>query len=543
MDFKNFLRGDVDVAPGGSLHHPPPPPLSTTIVTSLVDEPIDGDVPGQETKFDFDLIVLGGGSGGISCAKRAAELGARVALCDFVRPSPAGSTWGLGGTCVNVGCIPKKLFHQAALIGEQRRHAAESFGWCPPDIETEKHVNWSVLTSNVKDHIQSLNYGYEMDLEKKNVTYFNAFAQFVDGHRIKLCCPIGPLDKREVTSRRFVLAMGGRPTLPSDVPGAVQHSISSDDLFTLPQAPGKTLVVGASYVALECAGFLTGLGFHATVMMRSIPLRGFDQDMAEKVVEFMELQGTRFLKGVVPTRVDVDPFTNTKVVTYARTIKAEGNTMEEHFDTVLFAVGRRPEILAVNPSAAGGIQLAPNTGKIVVDQFERTSVPHIYAVGDIIEGGLELTPVAIRAGKLLAERLYGRSVQVMQYTGVPTCVFTPLEYGCVGLSEEAALERYGVIEVYHSYMTPLEWTVPHLPENGSYVKVIVNPFDNERVIGFHILSPNAGEITQGMAVALRAKITKAVLDETVGIHPTIGEEMTILKVTKSSGANAKKTGC
>lgn len=273
-------------------------------------------------------------------------------------------------------------------------------------------------------------------------------------------------------------------------------------------------------------------------MMRSVPLRGFDQQMAEKACEWMESHGTKFIRGCVPTAVEKKE-DGTFSVSYKNS--STGETTAIVVDTVLFATGRKPETTAVNVAAAG-VQLSPS-GRVIVDPFERSSVPHIYAIGDIIEGGVELTPVAIKAGRLLADRLYNRGFTLMNYQTVPTTIFTPLEYGAVGLSEEAAEEQYGMIEVYHTAFKPLEWTVPHLPDNACYMKIIVNPFDNERVLGFHILAPNAGEITQGVALALTAGVTKSVFDETVGIHPTVAEDMTTLRITKSSGESAQKSAC
>lgn len=489
----------------------------------LVDE-------GPDAGFDYDLLVIGGGSGGLAAAKRAADHGKNVALCDFVQPSPAGTTWGLGGTCVNVGCIPKKLMHTAALQREMMMHQAESYGLG----KQVPHCDWTTLQTNILMHIKSLNWAYSTDLRSKGVTYLNAYARFVDPHTVD--CTDKKGQTKRVTARRILLATGGRPAFP-DIPGAKEFGISSDDIFMSKKDPGKTLVVGASYVSLECAGFLNGIGREATVMIRSIPLRGFDQEMAGKIVDYMEAHGIKFIREAIPTKLEKLPDGRIEV-TYQNTAGQNGKDI---FDTVLFAVGRKPEVTKINLEVTG-VQLA-GSGKIAVDRCERTSVPHIYAIGDIIEGGLELTPVAIKAGNLLADRLYNGGTELMDYSNIPTTVFTPLEYGAVGLSEEKALERYPSVEVYHSSFKPLEWTVPHLDDNACYVKMIVNPLDDNRVLGFHILAPNAGEIVQGVGVAIKCKATKAMFDQTIGIHPVIAEEMTTLKVTKSSGSSAEKGGC
>lgn len=563
MDFRSFLKGEsMEVNPSAApVASTGAPTVAPAAPAASREGAVDPDTPEMSgVSYDYDLLVIGGGSGGLAASKRASELGARTALCDFVQASPQGTTWGLGGTCVNVGCIPKKLMHTAALHGEAIRHAAPSFGWKvggsssgeasaqhggasalgrPEGEEPASdgpHCDWMTLRDNVDGHIRSLNFGYGVDLRKKGVKYFNAYATFVDAHTCELKTKKG--DVTRVTARRILLATGGRPTLP-DIPGAQEYGVSSDDIFKMKRDPGRTLVVGASYVALECAGFLNGIGRPTTVMMRSIPLRGFDQDMAGRIVTHMEAAGASFIRECVPTSVTKLESGALRVTWANAKTNAEAGSGE--YDTVLFAIGRTPETSRINLAATGVALTA--SGHVVVDGFERTSVPHIYAIGDIIKGGLELTPVAIKAGRLLADRLFGQGTQKMDYNTVPTTVFTPLEYGCVGLSEEKAEERYGVIEVYHTSFTPLEWTVPHLGDNVCYMKLIVNPIDSERVLGFHILSPNAGEITQGVAVALKCGATKQQFDDTIGIHPTIAEDFTLLKITKSSGESATKSGC
>eukprot|EP01126_Amoeba_proteus_P066770 TRINITY_DN9727_c0_g1_i2.p1 TRINITY_DN9727_c0_g1~~TRINITY_DN9727_c0_g1_i2.p1 ORF type:complete len:283 (+),score=58.70 TRINITY_DN9727_c0_g1_i2:77-925(+) len=244
-----------------------------------------------ERKYDYDLLVIGGGSGGLACAKEAASLGARVSLCDYVKPSSQGSIWGLGGTCVNVGCIPKKLMHRAALLREDFNDA-KHFGW---DLDTSKStLHWERLVESVQNHIKSLNFGYRSQLRSKDVSYHNELARFIDPHTVVTRNKKGLEQTR--TAKNFLVAVGGRPSLP-DIPG-IEHVITSDDIFSLTRSPGKTLVIGASYIALECAGFLNGFGFDTTVMVRSIVLRGFDQQMATLVKEYMERSGVKFVQGV-----------------------------------------------------------------------------------------------------------------------------------------------------------------------------------------------------------------------------------------------------
>jgi len=281
--------------------------------------------------------------------------------------------------------------------------------------------------------------------------------------------------------------------------------------------------------------------------MRSIPLRGFDQQMAGQIVSYMKEEGVNFIEGASPTSIEqLDD--GAKMVHWKLSDGTEGSGK---YDTVLFAVGRDVCTDQMGLENAG-VVINPKNKKIPVVN-EQTNVPHIYAIGDVIDGDslnppsalTELTPVAIQAGKLLAKRLYEDATKVMDYQKVATTVYTPLEYGCVGLSEDEAINLYGEerIEVYHAYYKPLEWTVPHRGDNACYTKLICSIDDNERVLGFHICGPNAGDITQGFAVAMKCGATKQDFDDTVGIHPTTAEEVTTLSVTKRSGESAERTGC
>uniref|UniRef100_D3Z0H7 Thioredoxin reductase 3 n=1 Tax=Mus musculus TaxID=10090 RepID=D3Z0H7_MOUSE len=377
----------------------------------------------DDSAHDYDLIIIGGGSGGLSCAKEAANLGKKVMVLDFVVPSPQGTTWGLGGTCVNVGCIPKKLMHQAALLGHALQDA-KKYGW---EYNQQVKHNWEAMTEAIQSHIGSLNWGYRVTLREKGVTYVNSFGEFVDLHKIK----VQQLEKG---------------------------------------LPGKLKVVAKSTEGPE--------------------------------------------------------------------------TVEGIYNTVLLAIGRDSCTRKIGLEKIG-VKINEKNGKIPVNDVEQTNVPHVYAIGDILDGKPELTPVAIQAGKLLARRLFGVSLEKCDYINIPTTVFTPLEYGCCGLSEEKAIEMYKKenLEVYHTLFWPLEWTVAGRDNNTCYAKIICNKFDNERVVGFHLLGPNAGEITQGFAAAMKCGLTKQLLDDTIGIHPTCGEVFTTLEITKSSGLDITQKGC
>lgn len=490
----------------------------------------------QTHNYDYDILVIGGGSGGLAASKEAARHGKKVAVLDFVKPSPAGTTWGLGGTCVNVGCIPKKLMHQAALLGEAVNDA-KSFGW---EVEKEavKH-SWTKMVEEIQNHIGGLNWGYRVALREKSVTYLNEYAEFVDDHTLKTTNKKGK--EKTITAEKFILATGGRPKYPK-IPGG-EFGISSDDIFSLPHNPGKTLLIGASYIALECAGFLAALGCDTTVMVRSILLRGFDEQMAVKIGEYMEDHGVNMIRECVPTSIErIEEGSPGKVKVYAK--YKDGTEFVDEFNTVIYAIGRDACTANIGLGKVG-VQLNPKNGKILHDTKEQTNVPNIFAIGDVLDDKPELTPVAIQAGKLLARRLCGVSEMVTDYANICTTVFTPLEYGCCGLSEEEAKEKFGEedVEVYHQSFWPLEWTVAHRPENSCYCKLLCLKSQNEKVVGFHYLGPNAGEVTQGFGIAIKMGATKDDFDNLVGIHPTTAENFTTMEITKSSGVDASASGC
>merc|ERR1711988_270377 len=309
---------------------------------------------------------------------------------------------------------------------------------------------------------------------------------------------------------------------------------------------GKVCVIGASYVTLECAGFMTALGFDVTVLVRSILLRGFDQEMAELIKDYMSRHGTKFIDGVTPKKIVKDEATGKFTVTFGG---KTGPEQTEVYDTIFNGTGRLPCTGGLGLENAG-VKMT-DWGEIPVDK-EQTNIPNIYAIGDVIEGIWELTPVAIQAGKMLAERLYAGASLYMDYHTIPTTVFTPLEYGAIGYAEEDALAKFGEenIEVYHTVFTPLEWSLaPDFDEPDAFdlyekdktaclAKLVCLKTDAERVVGLHYCGPNAGEVTQGFATAMRLGATKLDFDMTIGIHPTCAENFTTLKVTKSSGESA-----
>jgi thioredoxin reductase (NADPH) len=311
-------------------------------------------------------------------------------------------------------------------------------------------------------------------------------------------------------------------------------------LFWLEKSPGKTLVVGASYVALECAGFLHHIGLDVTLMVRSIFLRGYDQDMANRIGVYMEKHGVKMLKETVPIELKKEPSGKIRVL-YEKVKTSQKS--EELFDTVLLAIGRKADTAGLHLENAG-LKVLEN-GKLEVSDYEQSDVDNIYGIGDVVQGRPELTPVAIKAGVMLAQRMMGKHAEPMDYTNIPSTVFTPLEYSFCGLSEDEAIKQFTKekIEVYHTSFKPLEWNFLETREDDvCYTKVIVEKA-TDKILGFHYLGPNAGEVAQGYSVALKCGVTKTMWDNTVGIHPTCAEGMLSLNQTKSKNPNAKKTGC
>jgi thioredoxin reductase (NADPH) len=485
----------------------------------------------MEAEYEYDLFVIGGGSGGIKAATTAAKLGAKVAVADYVVPSPFGTTWGLGGTCVNVGCIPKKLFHYASLLGEAKEDS-NAVGW---DVEPHGTHDWKKMTDSVQKYIRNLRWNAKLVLGEMKIKYYNMLAKFVDDHTVEVYDP--KKEKREtVTAKNILIAVGGRPTTLAHIPNFKELTISSDDVFYLKQNPGKTLVVGASYIALECAGFLKGLGNDVTVMVRSVLLRSFDQSAATRVGKFMESKGTKFIYGAVPEAIEKLEDGRKKVSFRDQ----NGNIQSDVYDSILVAIGRVANTPYLNLEAAG-VKIDAENNKVFTNEFEQTSTPNIYCVGDCAFGKPELTPPAVMAGKLLSERLFNGSKKLMNYKMIATTVFTPLEYSIIGYGEDEAINIFGRnnITAYHTVFKPLEWIyIENRPNDLCYVKMICKKDENEKVIGLHYVGPNAGEVVQGFSVAVNLGATREDFANTVGIHPTCAEEVLELNVPSDQSPEA-----
>jgi len=442
---------------------------------------------------EYDLFVIGGGSGGVRAARMAGSRGARVALAE------AGA---LGGTCVNLGCIPKKLYSYASHYGEAFEEA-HGFGWSG----ASPTFDWETLKRNRAIEIMRLNGVYEKLLIGAGVQLARGRARLVDAHTVET-------DGERVRARNILVATGGLPARPH-FPGR-ELAISSNEMFDLEPFPQRLLVVGGGYIACEFASIFNGLGSRVMQVYRGAQvLRGFDDDIRNFVAAEMVKKGVE-----VRTNAHVDLLQRAAGGLWA-TLQ-DGNTIE--VDAVLAATGRRPNVAGLGLEAAG-VQVNER-GAIAVDDEFRTSVPHICAIGDVIDR-VQLTPVALAEAMALVDRLFGSGKRRMDYEKIPTAVFTHPTVGTVGLTEAQARERHGRVRIYRSEFKPLKHTLSTSSERA-LMKLVVDDA-SDRVLGVHMVGADAGEIVQGFAVALKAGATKAVFDATIGIHPTAAEEFVTMR--------------
>jgi glutathione reductase (NADPH) len=442
--------------------------------------------------MDFDLFVIGGGSAGVRCGRIAAGHGARVGVAE-------GRFWG--GTCVNVGCVPKKLLVQAAEYGAWADDAA-GFGW---QIKKGPH-DWAKLIA-AKDHeIGRLNAIYRKLLEGAGVTLFDAHARFVDPHTLDV-------GGKRVTAERIVIATGGHPVRP-EIPGA-ELGIISDAAFFLPNMPKRVVIVGGGYIAVEFAGIFAGLGAETHLVYRqSLPLRGFDHDLRTGLAEAMASGGITLHPGCAP--VSVEAAGDARVLHLG-----EGRGLTA--DLVFFATGRVPATQGLGLDAAGVV--TARGGAVPVDPELRTNVPHIYAIGDVTDR-MNLTPVATAEGHALADSLFGARPRSVSLRNVPTAVFSTPPIGTVGLTEEEAAAE-GPADIYLARFTPMRHNLSGRARKTT-MKLVVDQA-SQKVVGAHMLGEDAGEIMQGLAIAVTCGATKADFDRTIGIHPTAAEEFVTLR--------------
>ena len=446
----------------------------------------------------YDYIVIGGGSGGIASVNRAAMHGKRCALIE------AGE---LGGTCVNVGCVPKKVMWHAAQV-------ADAIGRYGPDYGFDTTVNrfdWDTLVRNRSAYIGRIHASYAAGLEKNKVDVIRGFARFVDARTVEV-------GGERLTAGHILIATGGRPVRP-DLPGA-EHGLDSDGFFALPALPRRTAVVGAGYIAVELAGVLNALGSQTHLFVRKhAPLRNFDPLLSDTLVEAMRAEGPQLHTHASPTalRKNADG-----------SLTLELGDGEHHTtDCVIWAIGRAPHTAGLRPQAAG--VMLDERGYVRVDKYQDTNVPGIHAVGDVT-GQVELTPVAVAAGRRLAERLFnGKPDAHLDYGNIPSVVFSHPPIGTVGLTEPEAREQYGddAVKVYQSAFTAMYSAVTRHRQSARMKLVCVGP--DERIVGIHGIGHGMDEILQGFAVALKMGATKRDFDDTVAIHPTAAEEFVTMR--------------
>lgn len=447
----------------------------------------------------YDYIAIGGGSGGIASINRAASYGKKCAIIEAKH---------LGGTCVNVGCVPKKVMFYGAQIAEAINHYASDYGF---DVTLNK-FDFAKLVESRQAYISRIHTSYNNVLAKNNVDVINGFAKFVNANTVEV-------NGEQITADHILIATGGRPSRP-DIKGA-EYGIDSDGVFALNALPKRVAVVGAGYIAVELAGVLNSLGAETHLFVRqNTPIRSFDPLIIDTLVEVLTQDGITLHSKAIPQEV-------IKNADSSLTLKLEDGR-ETVVDTLVWAIGREPATDNINLAATG---VATNErGFIKVDKYQNTNVKGIYAVGDIIEGGIELTPVAVAAGRRLSERLFNnRPTEHLDYNLVPTVVFSHPPIGTIGLTEPKAVEQYGAenVKVYKSSFTPMYSAVTQHRQPCRMKLVCVGK--DEKIVGLHGIGFGVDEMIQGFAVAIKMGATKADFDNTVAIHPTGSEEFVTMR--------------
>lgn len=447
------------------------------------------------TAYDFDLFVIGAGSGGVRAARIAASYGARVAIAEEFR---------FGGTCVIRGCVPKKLMVYASRFADDFNDA-EGFGWSIGDPD----FSWPELVRAKNNEITRLEGLYRGNLERNGVHVFRHRAHLTDAHTIALS------DGRSVTAERILIATGARPRIDAGLDGR-EHVITSNEVFDLKELPQRILIAGGGYIAVEFASIFNGLGSEVTLVYRGEKiLRGFDEDMRDGLTAALRARGVTILTNELCTKIE-------KIGSSLTAELKSGETFEA--DQVLFAIGREPNTFDLGLADAGVHTGA--AGEIMVDDQSRTNVANIYAVGDVTNR-VNLTPVAIREGHAFADTIYGNKPVTVDYANIPTAVFTTPEIGTVGLTETQAIGQGHKIDIYKSAFRPMKVILGGRDER-TLMKLIVDA-ETDVVLGLHILGPDAAEIVQMAAIALRLKATKADFDATMALHPSAAEELVTLR--------------
>ncbi|MBV8360436.1 MAG: glutathione-disulfide reductase [Deltaproteobacteria bacterium] len=443
--------------------------------------------------YDFDLFTIGAGSGGVRASRIAASYGAKVGVAEERY---------LGGTCVNVGCIPKKLLVYASEFSEAFEDAA-GFGW----NRGRPSFDWRTLIANKDREIERLNGVYERLLTGAGAQIMRSRAQLLDAHTVAI-------DGKRLTARYVLVATGSWPTMPSF--HGVELAISSNEAFHLSELPARILIVGGGYISVEFAGIFHGLGVEVTQVHRGpLFLRGFDDDLRAALADEMRKRGIVLHFGTQVT--GLERAANGIVATLSSGARLE-------VDLVMCATGRHPNSAGLGLEKAG-VELDRNSA-IIVNEYSQTSIDNIYAVGDVTDRK-NLTPVAIAEGHAVADLLFGGRSRIIDHDNVPSAVFSQPPIATVGLTEAEGRARYGAVEIYKSVFRPLKHTLSGRDERA-LMKLVVEP-KSGRVIGAHMLGPDAGEIIQGLAIALKCGATKAQFDATIGIHPTAAEEFVTMR--------------
>ncbi len=448
------------------------------------------------TEFDTDLFVIGGGSGGVRAARIAAGYGARVMIAEEYR---------MGGTCVIRGCVPKKLLVYASHIQHEIEDAA-GYGWTIPSAT----FDWPTLIANKDKEIARLEAAYTANVEKAGAQVIKSRAVFEDAHTLRLA------DGKTIRARHVLIATGGAPNHGRMIPG-IEHVISSNEVFHLPELPKRILIQGGGYIALEFACIFAGLGSDVTVIYRGDNiLRGFDHDVRAHVRAEMEKDGITVLTGCTVERVERhrDEFTSHL---------SNGSSVAT--DKVMFAIGRHPNVANLGLEKAG-VAINPKNGGVAVDGFSQTSAPNIYAIGDVTHR-FNLTPVAIREGHAFADTVFGHRPVQVDHAYIPTAVFSQPQVGVVGLTEMEARAQFTSVDIYKTTFKPLKATLSGR-DTRYLMKLVVNA-DTDRVVGCHIVGPDAAELTQVVAIAIKMRATKADFDATIALHPTSAEELVTMR--------------
>jgi glutathione reductase (NADPH) len=444
-------------------------------------------------KYDFDLFTIGAGSGGVAASRRAGSYGARVAICEESR---------VGGTCVIRGCVPKKLLVYGAQFADAFADSV-GFGWTPHLPE----FDWSKLIAAKDAEIDRLNLIYKKLLADSGVALFETHGRLIDPHTVEVA-------GKRYTAERILIATGAHPVVP-DVPG-IEHAITSNEALDLPALPRRIVIVGGGYIAVEFAGIFAGLGSAVTLVIRGEELlNGFDDDVRVALALEMRARGVTILARTNITRIAGEPGDLTLTTHIGEELAA---------DTVMFATGRRPNTRGLGLADLGIV--LDSKGAVVVDEWSRTSLPNIYAVGDVTDR-LNLTPVAIAEGRALAETLFNANPISIDHETVPTAVFSQPPIGTVGLTERHARQRFGAVDVYRTRFKPMKNILAGRDER-TMMKLVVDRA-SDRVLGCHMVGADAPEILQGLAIALKCGATKAQFDRTIGIHPSAAEEFVTLR--------------